>query len=353
MPGASGISGRVPGGRYRVLAAPGLSSDSTGSAINSTAIVVRMCRRVISAPQGWTAQCAFSRWDHLQRHIRDCHSPPPANSVSPVGASWRSLSWESRRLAIAFVAGLSVASKEMSFMEHLDELRKRLIWSVAFVAIAFGLCWMFAADLYDIASAPIRANATVTLAVSRPQDIFSLYFKVTLVASIFFSSPFLLTQAWMFISPGLHAHERRYAIPFVLSSSLLFLAGGTFGYFVGFPLALQFLLNWITESRLMPIIDAIEYFNLFSAIMLALGFVFQIPAVMFVLSRIGLVDARFLLNKFKYAVFGCVVVAAIITPTADIGNLLVIAGPMVLLYGVGIVIAWLFGKPRQDEETEF
>jgi sec-independent protein translocase protein TatC len=265
-----------------------------------------------------------------------------------IAASWRSLS----RFAVAVATGLAVVSKEMSFMDHLDELRKRLIWSLGIVAVAFGLCWLFAADLYDIASAPIRANPTVTLAVSRPQDIFSLYFKVTLVASIFFSSPFLLGQAWMFISPGLYAHERRYAIPFVLSASLLFLAGGTFGYLVGFPMALQFLLTWITESRLMPIIDAVEYFNLFSSIMLALGLVFQIPAVMFVLSRIGLVDARFLLSKFKYAVLGCVVVAAIITPTADVGNLVVIAGPMIVLYGVGIVIAWAFGRPRREEGSE-
>jgi sec-independent protein translocase protein TatC len=219
------------------------------------------------------------------------------------------------------------------------------------VAVAFGICWVFAGNLYDIASAPIRSNPAVTLSVSRPQDIFSLYVKVTLVASIFLSSPFVLAQAWMFISPGLYAHERRYAVPFVLFASVLFAAGGAFGYFVAFPIALQFLLAWIVESHLVPIIDAGEYFNLFFTMIVALGIAFQIPAVIFVLSRIGLVDARFLLKKLKYAVFGCVVVAAVITPTTDPGNMLVIAGPMVLLYCLGIVVAWMFGRRRRPETS--
>jgi sec-independent protein translocase protein TatC len=237
----------------------------------------------------------------------------------------------------------------MSFIEHLEELRRRLIWSIVCVAGAFGVCWIFAGDFYDFASAPIRANPAVTLSVSRPQDIFSLNVKVTLVAAIFLSSPFVLAQAWLFISPGLYPHERWYAIPFVLFASILFLAGGVFGYFIAFPLALQFLLDWIVESRLAPIIDAGEYFNLFFTIVVALGLAFQIPAVVLVLSRIGLVDAAFLWRKLKYAVFGCVVLAAVITPTTDPANMFVIAGPMVVLYGLGIVVAWIFGRPRQRE----
>ena len=257
-----------------------------------------------------------------------------------------------RTVALELVAALAAVSREMSFVEHLEELRRRLIWSIGFVAVAFGLCWMFAGDLYDIASAPIRANPAVTLSVSRPQDIFSLYFKVTLVASIFLASPFVIGQAWMFISPGLYSHERRYAIPFVVSASLLFAAGGAFGHYVAFPAALGFLLDWIVASHLVPIIDAGEYFNLFFTIMVALGIVFQIPAVIFVLSRIGLVDARFLLRHLKYAAFGCVVIAAVITPTGDPGNMLIIAAPMVLLYCLGIVIAWIFGRRRRTDVSE-
>jgi len=219
-----------------------------------------------------------------------------------------------RSLAMKVVAVMATMSREMSFMEHLDELRKRLIWSLCFVAVAFAACWVFADDLYEMASAPLRANPAVTLSVSRLQDILALQVKVTLVASIFVSSPFVLAQAWMFIAPGLYAHERRYAVPFVLSASVLFLAGGAFGYFIAFPAALTFLLDWILASHLVPIIDAGEYFNLFLTLIVALGIVFQIPAIIFVLSRIGLVNWRFLVRTLKYAVFVCIVVAAVITP---------------------------------------
>jgi sec-independent protein translocase protein TatC len=251
-----------------------------------------------------------------------------------------------RRIAAQSALAIVAITQEMTFIEHLEELRKRIIWAVVSVGAAFAVCWIFAGSLYDLASAPIRANPAVTLAVMRPQDIFSLYMKVTLVAAIFFSSPLVLTQAWLFISPGLHPHERRYAIPFVLSASVLFIIGGAFGYYIAFPAALKFLLDWIVTSKITPIIDAVEYFDLFFSIMVALGIVFQIPAVIFVLSRIGLVTARMLAKYFKHAVVGCVIVAAVITPTTDAGNMLIIAGPMLLLYVLGIGIAWMFGKRR-------
>jgi sec-independent protein translocase protein TatC len=254
-------------------------------------------------------------------------------------ASWRG------RILNTFIAVAAMA-QEMSFIEHLEELRRRIIWTVVCVAASFGVCWMFSTELYDIASAPIRANPAVTMSLSRPQDIVGLNIKVTLVAAIFFASPLILTQAWLFISPGLHAHERRYAIPFVLSASILFVIGGAFGYYIAFPTALRFLLDWIVASKLSPIIDAVEYFDLFFTIMVALGLVFQIPAVIFVLSRIGLVTASLLIRYFKHAVLGCVVIAAVVTPTTDFGNMLVIAGPMIVLYAVGILIAWAFGKKR-------
>jgi sec-independent protein translocase protein TatC len=270
-------------------------------------------------------------------------SAQPTHYLSAVPRDWR-------RIAVQIAAGLAALTREMSFVEHLEELRRRLIWSVMFIGAAFGLCWFAAADLLDIASAPIRAaNPAVTLSLSRPQDIVSLNVKVTLVASLFLSAPFVLAQAWLFIAPGLYPHERRYAVPFVISSSILFVAGGAFGYFIAFPAALGFLLDWIVESRLTPIIDVGEYFNLLFTIIVALGLSFQIPAIVFVLSRIGLVSARFLLAKLKYAVFACVIAAAVLTPTTDPGNMLVLAGPMIVLYCVGIVVALVFGRPRREE----
>ncbi|HEY7498287.1 MAG TPA: twin-arginine translocase subunit TatC [Vicinamibacterales bacterium] len=251
-----------------------------------------------------------------------------------------------RRVALEWATALAIASQKMSFIEHLEELRRRIIWSLAFIALAFGGCWAFATDLYELASAPIRVNEAVTLALSRPQDIIGLHIKVTLVAAIFIAAPLVLLQAWLFIAPGLYEHERRYALPFVLSASALFVAGGAFGYFIAFPAALRFLLAWIAESHLVPIIDASEYLNLFFTVIVAMGVVFQIPAVMFVLSRIGLVNARFLLRNLQYAVFGCIVVAAIVTPTSDPWNMLLIAVPMIALYIVGIGVAAVCGRDR-------
>jgi len=264
-------------------------------------------------------------------------------SVSRSSNGWR-------RGVLNGLLAVSAVAQEMTFIEHLEELRRRILWSVVCLAGTFAACWMFAGDFYEIASAPIRTNPAVTLSVSRPQDIFGLHMKVTLVASIFFAAPMLLTQAWLFISPGLHQHERRYAIPFVLSASTLFIAGGAFGYYAAFPMALRFLLDWIVAANLTPIIDAVEYFDLFFSIMVALGIVFQIPAVIFVLSRIGLVSARLLVHYFRHAVLTCVVIAAIITPTTDFGNMLIIAGPMIVLYTVGILIAWVFGRARIEPE---
>jgi sec-independent protein translocase protein TatC len=277
------------------------------------------------------------------------HVPSDATQVSRAWPTIVPVSW--RRIAVYMVTALTAAAQEMSFVDHLDELRRRILWAIACVAVTFAGCWFFAGDLLDIASAPIRANPTVTLSVSRPQDIFALQMRVTLVASLFLSSPLLLTQAWLFISPGLYRHERRYAIPFILSASVLFVAGGAFGYYVAFPTALKFLLDWIVESKLTPIIDAVEYFDLFFSILVALGIVFQIPAVIFVLSRIGLLTARTLVRYFKHAVLGSVIVAAVITPTTDFANMLVIAGPMIALYGVGIGVAWVFGRRRIERPT--
>ena len=266
---------------------------------------------------------------------------------SPTPAMWPAVAGL-RRWALQFAAMMIAASHEMSFLEHLEELRRRLIWSLAIVAGAFGVCWVFSGELYEIASAPIRTHPAVTLSISRPQDIFSLHVKVTLVAAIFLSAPLVLAQAWMFIAPGLYPHERRYAVPFVLFATALFLCGGAFGYFIAFPTAVAYLLDWIVASHLTPIIDAGEYFNLFFTLIVALGIVFQIPAVILVLSRIGLVSAALLARQLKYAVFGSVVVAAVITPTGDPANMLVIAAPMIVLYVAGIGVAWVFGRRRQD-----
>jgi sec-independent protein translocase protein TatC len=239
-------------------------------------------------------------------------------------------------------------SDSMSFLDHLEELRSRIIRSLIALAVTFVASWAFVQDLYLIVSQPIlEALGDQPLVFTSPTQPFNLFLKVAFVAAVLLASPFLLAQVWLFIVPGLYKRERRYAIPFVLSTTLLAGCGVAFGYFIAFPFALDFLIGWGQSANLEPMIDATKYFDLFLTIMVGLAIVFQIPPIIFVLSRIGLVTPGFLLRNTKYAVLMSFVVAAIITPTADIPNMMIMAGPMILLYLVGVGVAFVFGKKRQ------
>jgi sec-independent protein translocase protein TatC len=239
---------------------------------------------------------------------------------------------------------------QMSFLDHLEELRRRIIYSLISVAVALGVSWTFANELFLIVARPITA-LDVNLVMSTLTEGFNLQLKLALLAAVFLASPFILAQVWLFIAPGLYKHERRYALPFILFSTLLFLAGGAFGYFIAFPFAARFLLDWGAEGMgLTPMIIASNYFDLFIAIELGLGVIFEIPAVIFVLARIGLVSGGFLLRNTKYAVLIAFIVAAIITPTSDIPNLMIMAVPMLALYMLGVVVAYVFGKKRRHED---
>src|SRR5438093_5233380 len=235
---------------------------------------------------------------------------------------------------------------QMSFLDHLEELRKRIIHSLISVGVALGVCWTFADALFRTVAAPIYKAGVSSLVASTVTEGFNLELKLSVMAAIFLSSPFVLGQVWLFISPGLYRHERKYALPFILFSSLLFVIGGLFGYFVAFPFALQFLLEWEKNMGVTALINASEYFNLFITVELGLAVIFEIPAVIFVLSRIGLVSGSFLLRNTRYAILIACVVAAIITPTTDIPNMMMMAVPMILLYLLGVVVAFVFGKKR-------
>ena len=239
---------------------------------------------------------------------------------------------------------------QMSFLDHLEELRKRIINSLIAVGIAVGVSWTFADALFKAVQRPINKAGISSLVVSTPTEGFNLELKLALMAAVFLASPFVLGQVWLFISPGLYKHERRYALPFIFFSSLLFVTGGLFGYFVAFPFALQFLLEWEKNMGVTTLINATEYFDLFIMVELGLAIIFEIPAVIFVLSRIGLVSGPFLLRNTRYAILVAFVVAAIITPTTDIPNMMMMALPMMLLYLLGVVVAYVFGKKRRTEE---
>ncbi len=340
---------------------------------------------------------------------------------------------------------------QMSFLEHLDEFRKRLVKSVIIVVIAFTLCWFVSGEIYNFLSVPIRqalseaerreipvtggltgnekvlplnnlqagdtgryvferatklgvsvvspgtsvqakavidaegnlglftdeliftSNAIIPKGIRLPRDLslqnsdsasadermivttavepFTLYVTVSLYAAIALSIPFLLLQIWGFISPALYRHERAYVTPFIGLSTISFVIGAAFAYYVLFPPAVKYLLGLGEDFRLM--LKASDYFDFITLIMLAMGIIFQMPAITYVLARIGIVSAKLLVESWKIAIVVILIVAAVVSPTADIPNMMLFAMPMMVLYVISIFIAWFFGKKRQkDSEVE-
>lgn len=339
-------------------------------------------------------------------------------------------------------------SAQMSFLEHLDELRRRLVNAVIIIVIAFVVCFAFSDEIFRFLSVPIiralnesqrrevplkgltgdekvlplaslkvgdrgryvfsqstklgtgviqpgtSVDAVVgtdaegrpilysdeplltndsvipkgvalpadlasagtedldlgeRLIVTTAQESFTLYVTVSLYSAIALAIPLLLLQVWGFISPALYRHERAYVTPFVLLSSISFVAGVAFAYYILFPPAVRYLLGLAEEFR--PLLRATDYFDLITLIMLAMGLIFQMPAISYVLARIGIISASFLIKSWKLALIIILIVAAVVSPTGDIPNLMLFATPMIVLYGVSIFIAWLFGKKRQAVES--
>jgi sec-independent protein translocase protein TatC len=335
---------------------------------------------------------------------------------------------------------------QMSFLEHLDEFRRRLVNSVIIVVIAFMLCWFVSDKIYNFLSVPIRqalseaerreipvegltgsekvlalenlregdtgryvfdratklgvsvvapgtsvaakaerdatgklglftneplftSNAIIPQGIRLPVDFeqpseenasadermivttavepFTLYVTVSLYTAVAVSIPFLLWQIWGFISPALYRHERSYVTPFIGLSSISFVIGAAFAYYVLFPPAVKYLLGLGEDFRLM--LKASDYFDFITLIMLAMGIIFQMPAITYVLARIGIVSARFLVKSWKIAIVVILIVAAVVSPTGDIPNMMLFAAPMMLLYVISIFIAWFFGRKRQKD----
>jgi sec-independent protein translocase protein TatC len=238
---------------------------------------------------------------------------------------------------------------QMSFFDHLEELRTRIIRALLSIGVAFGLCWWQKKILFELIKKPLD-KIGIDLVVLKPTDNFNVPFKVALVSALFIAAPFVMREVWLFVSPALYKKERRYAFPFVISSGLLFMMGGAFGYFVAFPLAMDFLVNFGKELGMRQNISAMEYFDLFLMFEVILGAVFEIPALIFILSRFGLVSGPFLLRNFRYALLIACILAAVLTPTTDIPNMMMVGVPMILLYSIGIVIAYIFGKKRGSDD---
>jgi len=235
----------------------------------------------------------------------------------------------------------------MSFLGHLDELRARLFRIVLVYVAVFAACWFYAPPLLKFLLRPIQEQLgghgdLVFLQVSEP---FLVFMKAAAIAALFLTSPWILFQIWGFIAPGLYRHERRLVVPFLFFGTAFFLAGGAFGYYVAIPRAAGWLIGLGTDFR--AALTLRSAFQFTSSILLAMGAVFELPLLIFFLARMGIVTPGFLMRHFKTAAFVLSVVAAVITPTGDILTMLVFAGPMVGLYLLGVVVAWLFGSSRE------
>ncbi len=238
------------------------------------------------------------------------------------------------------------SSAKMSFLDHLDELRRRLIVSISAIGIGFVAAFSFSQSIFNFLSVPLTEQlGGAKLVFTNPTDPFTIYMKVALLAGIFLASPIVLTQVWLFIAPGLYAREKRFALPFIFSTSILFVLGGAFAYFIALPMSFRFLIN--LGSSFTPMVTITEYLDLILTIILGCALIFQIPILIFFLTIFGIVNARFLLRNLRYAILIIFVLAAVLTPTSDIPNMLIFSTPMLLLYLVGILVSWIFGRKRR------
>jgi sec-independent protein translocase protein TatC len=244
----------------------------------------------------------------------------------------------------------------MSFMEHLEELRMRIIRALMGLGVIFVLCILFANKLWEIVSEPAivalrNLKFNPTLVQISPMDTFSIvWVKVPLLASIFLASPWILYQVWAFIAPGLYKRERRWATPFILCSAGLFILGGLFGYFIAFRYGLEFLLGIGHDIKITPMVSITEYFDLFVNVMLGIGLVFELPVLIFFLTLLHVVSPAFLLRHSRYAILIITIIAAVITPTPDVFNLMLFTIPMCLLYFMGIFAGYLLVLRREDRK---
>lgn len=242
----------------------------------------------------------------------------------------------------------------MSFLEHLEELRSRIIRALMGIAVAFVLSLAFTKPLWNIIKEPASAAlktlgyAPKLVAVDPMEQFNVIWFKLPVVCAIFMASPWVFYQIWAFIAPGLYRRERRWAVPFVLSSAGLFLAGGIFAYFVAFRFALTFLLGIGQEMDVVPMVSITHYFDLFVDVMLGIGLVFELPILIFFLVLLRLVTPAFLIRHSRYAILGIFILAAIVTPTPDVFNMMLFATPMCMLFYVGVFAGYLLVLQREN-----
>ncbi len=244
----------------------------------------------------------------------------------------------------------------MSFMEHLEELRGRLLRAIGGLLAAFILCIGFCKDLWNVVSGPavialkhLGINPPNLTAITPMEQFNVIYLKLPLLASVFVGSPWIFYQVWAFISPGLYKREKRWAVPFIVCTAGLFITGGCFAYFVAFRYGLEFLLGIGRDVHVTPFVSINEYFDLFVNVTLGVGLVFEMPVIIFFLTLLRLASPRFLLRHSRYAILAITVIAAVVTPTPDVFNMMLFAVPMVLLFFVGLFASYLLVLKREGK----
>jgi len=259
----------------------------------------------------------------------------------PDAQDHKSSIWRSLAFAVAFMGS-------MSFLDHLEELRRRVIKSVIALAVGVLACTAYAPAIVRFLKAP-ASQYGIEIVGYGAWEMFSLYFDVAFAGGICLAAPYILFQIWRFVEPALYPHERRSALPFVISTTVFFILGAAFGYFVATPYLMQLEQEL---ARLMDVVwrpGALEYISLLTAAVIAMGIVFEMPPVVFILSRIGLVNGRFLLRNFRYAFLGLTVLSAVLTPSGDLGPLVAFLSVMTGLYFLSILVAFVFGRNRRAE----
>lgn len=238
----------------------------------------------------------------------------------------------------------TIEESKMSFIEHLGELRTRIMRSLYALLAGLAIALPFSQQIMDYLAKPARdtGHTLVFLALT---EAFWVQMKIGLLVGLFIAAPGILWQVWRFISPGLHGHEKKYAAPFVIVGTLLFLGGGAFSLKVVTPFAIQFLLSY-ERPGLQAMISIGSYIDFLLKFTVAFGAVFELPLIITILARMGVVTPRMLAKNRKYAILGAFIAGAILTPTPDAFNQTLMAGPLIVLYEVGIVCARIFGKKQ-------
>ena len=241
----------------------------------------------------------------------------------------------------------------MPLTAHLEELRTRLIRALLAIAIGFAACYGFSEPLVFFLIRPlqsIRPEQSLVIGTG-VTDAFFTKLKVAAVAGIFLASPAVFYQAWQFVAPGLYERERRVALPFSLAASFFFITGAAFCYYAVFPVAFRFFLEQFTSIDIAPQIRVNEYLSFVSRMLLAFGATFELPVATFFLARIGLVTHRMMMAVWRYAIVVIFIVAAVLTPGPDVASQMLMATPLLILYGLSIGIAYLVGRPSSGEQA--